>query len=77
MTSRDWEVVAVAVAISAVAGIILGVWIHHRIKLSVTAIAVIAVLFFSTLEWRFGGPETWPWQDTAAQDLFIFGHCLL
>src|SRR3954467_5143722 len=77
MTSHDWEVVAVAVCISIVAGVILGMLVHHRIKLAITCIAVVALVSFCTLQWRFGGPQTWPWQATAAQNIWMFSEVLL
>ena len=76
MTSHDWEIVAVVVFISVVAGIFLGLWIYYRVRLAITSIAIIALVFFSTLGWRFGGPGRWPWQDAAAQNAFVFGALL-
>jgi Na+-translocating ferredoxin:NAD+ oxidoreductase RnfD subunit len=73
MTSYDWEVVAVSVCISGVAGVILGVLVHHRIKLAISCIVVVALMFFCTLQWRFGQPHAWPWQDTASGNAFMFG----
>ena len=77
MTSYDWEVVAVAVCISVVAGVILGMLIHHRIKRAMTCVVVVAVVSFCTLQWRFGPPQTWPWQDTATQNIWMFSALLL
>jgi hypothetical protein len=76
MTSYDWEVLAVAVFISVVAGVILGMLVHHRIKLAITCIAVVALVSFCTLQWRFGEPQTWPWQDTAPRNVFMFSALL-
>src|SRR4051812_45321402 len=77
MTSHDWEVVAVALCISVVAGVIVGMLVHHMIKLAITCIALVALVSFCTLQWRFGGPQTWPWQDTAAQNIWMFSELLL
>jgi hypothetical protein len=77
MTSYDWEVLAVAVCISVVAGVILGIFVHHRIKLTISLIAVVALASFCTLQWRFGGPQTWPWQDTATQNIWMFSELFL
>jgi hypothetical protein len=76
MTTSDWEIVAVVVFISVVAGVFLGLWIHHRVTLTIVSLAIVALVFFSTLGWRFGGPRRWPWQDGAVQNAVVFGALL-
>ena len=61
-----------AVCVSVVAGVILGMFVHHGVKLAISFIAVVVLVSFCTLQWRFGEPQTWPWQDTATQSIWMF-----
>jgi len=58
-------------------GILLGVLCHGRVRLAIASSVVISLLFFVSLEWRFGGPEEWPWQSPIANSAYLFGPFLL
>jgi hypothetical protein len=77
MTSHDIGFFAAIVCVSAVVGVILGFVFRGRSVVTVVCSVLASLLLFATLEWRFGAPEEWSWQQPIASSAYLFGPFLI
>ena len=64
---------ALLFAASAVLGTIIGFLFRGRVVLQVIASSIASVAFFALLEWRFGDPTEWSWQDPFTSAAYLVG----
>ena len=58
---------------SILLGGIVGFTMRRRLAVAVGCSAFLSILFFAALEWRFGSPDEWSWQQPLVALAYLFG----
>ena len=73
MTPHDIGFFFAVVSVSALIGALLGIMCRGQTRISVIFGIVASILLFLILEWRFGSPEEWSWQEPFTSPAYLVG----
>jgi hypothetical protein len=73
MTPHDIGFFVAVVCVSALVGAFLGIVCRGRPRRSIICGIVASILLFVILEWRFGSPVEWSWQEPFTSAAYLVG----